>query len=51
MTDVFHHERYPGSALKEFYRVLAPGDYHGTVDGTAWQIGLWGFPRRANSLV
>lgn len=25
MTDVFHHLRYPGSALKEFYRVLAPG--------------------------
>mgnify|MGYP000919651141 CR=1 FL=1 len=25
MTDVFHHLRYPGTALKEFFRVLAPG--------------------------
>jgi SAM-dependent methyltransferase len=25
MTDVFHHLRYPGTALNEFHRVLAPG--------------------------
>lgn len=25
MTDVFHHLRYPGSALNEFLRVLVPG--------------------------
>lgn len=25
MVDVFHHLRYPGSALKEFQRVLKPG--------------------------
>lgn len=25
MTDVFHHLRYPGAALNEFHRVLAPG--------------------------
>jgi SAM-dependent methyltransferase len=25
MVDVFHHLRYPGSALKEFHRVLEPG--------------------------
>jgi SAM-dependent methyltransferase len=25
LFDVFHHLRYPGTALKEFYRVLAPG--------------------------
>ena len=25
MTDVFHHLRYPGTALEEFQRVLAPG--------------------------
>lgn len=25
MVDVFHHLRYPGSALKEFHRVLKPG--------------------------
>lgn len=25
MTDVFHHLRYPGTALDEFHRVLAPG--------------------------
>jgi SAM-dependent methyltransferase len=25
MVDVFHHLRYPGTALKEFQRVLAPG--------------------------
>lgn len=24
MVDVFHHLRYPGNALREFYRVLAP---------------------------
>lgn len=25
MVDVFHHLKFPGSALKEFYRVLMPG--------------------------
>jgi SAM-dependent methyltransferase len=25
MTDVFHHLKYPGSALQEFHRVLRPG--------------------------
>ncbi len=25
MVDVFHHLRYPGTALQEFHRVLAPG--------------------------
>lgn len=25
MTDVFHHLKYPGNALQEFYRVLRPG--------------------------
>lgn len=25
MTDVFHHLRYPGTALEEFHRALAPG--------------------------
>jgi SAM-dependent methyltransferase len=25
MVDVFHHLRYPGTALKEFHRVLRPG--------------------------
>lgn len=25
LFDVFHHLRYPGTALKEFYRVLKPG--------------------------
>lgn len=25
MVDVFHHLRYPGNALQEFFRVLAPG--------------------------
>jgi len=25
LFDVFHHLRYPGTALKEFYRVLTPG--------------------------
>jgi len=25
LTDVFHHLKYPGTALKEFFRVLRPG--------------------------
>ncbi|MGQ9832452.1 MAG: methyltransferase domain-containing protein, partial [Candidatus Villigracilaceae bacterium] len=25
LIDVFHHLRYPGTALQEFWRVLAPG--------------------------
>jgi SAM-dependent methyltransferase len=25
LTDVFHHLKYPGTALKEFFRILCPG--------------------------
>ena len=51
LTDVFHHLKYPGTALKEFSRVLRKGGacYSArAVHERAWITRLWSTARRAD---
>jgi len=43
LTDVFHHLRYPGAALREFHRVLRPGGRVIMLEPSVSLLGLLAF--------